>query len=400
MNIEFPGEARSRIHAAELEQLRDGMIDRANELAPRLRERAALAAAERRVPAETMAEFHDAGFFRLAQPRRFGGYEIGWDVLCEISQILAQADGSQAWIHRIMADHAQMVSTFPAECQDEVWGKDERALISASFDPAGRAKRVPGGFLFVGRHKFASGIDYANWLICGGFIEDGAKLDGPHFFLVPKSSANVIDDWDTLGLEGTGSKSFEVQEVFLPEHRFLNGESARIGAGPGTKVNLAPVYRTPRGGVTSTGFAALSVGMAKSVLEEWLKFTGPRRTRGVALGQQPGNLFTAAEASVLIDAAESLYFSTISRSTRVLEAGGQLNDFDLLTARRNVAYSCKMALKAGAKLFSASGANALFNNQRLSQQYRNLLASGAHFAVSWDAHGPVFGKQLLERSVA
>ena len=372
------------------------MIERARELAPHLRERASRAANERRVPIETMGEFHDAGFFRLAQPRRFGGHEIGWDVLCEISQILAQADGSQAWIHRVMADHAQMVSTFPAESQEDVWGKDQQALISASFDPAGRAKRVNGGFIFSGRHKFASGIDYAHWLICGGFIEDGDKLDGPHFFLVPKSEATIIDDWETLGLEGTGSKSFEVREAFLPECRFLNGESARIGAGPGTAVNKAAVFRTPRGGVTSTGFAALSVGMAKSVLEEWLKFTGPRRSRGIAMNQQPGNLFAAAEASAEIDAAESLYFGTISRSMRILEAGGYLDDFDLLTARRNVAFSCRMAVKAGFRLFSASGANALFNDQRISQQYRNLMASGAHFAVSWEAHGPAYGRKLLE----
>lgn len=376
---------------------RSKMLARANELAPRLRERAVRCAADRRVPVETIEDYHDAGFLRLAQPLRYGGFEIGWDVLCEISQILAKADGSQAWIHRIMADHAQMVSTFPAEAQDEVWAKDTRALISASFDPAGRATRVPGGFMFSGRHKFASGIDYAQWLICGGFIQDCDKLDGPHFFLVLKSEVQVIDDWDTLGLEGTGSKSFEVRNVFLPAHRFLNGEKARIGEGPGTAVNKAAVYRTPRGGVTSTGFAALSVGMAMSVLEEWLAFTGPRKSRGISLSGQPGNHFVAAEASAEIDAAQSLYFGTISTSMRVLEAGGSLNDFDLLTARRNVAFSCKLALNAGSRLFRAAGATALFNHQRISQQYRNLLASGAHFAVSWDVHGPAYGKQLLER---
>jgi alkylation response protein AidB-like acyl-CoA dehydrogenase len=379
----------------------DAMIARARALAPRLRERAERCASERRIPLETIADYHDAGFFRLAQPRRYGGYEMGWDVHCQISQILAEADGSQGWIACIVAGHAQMVATFPAEAQDEVWQGNERAVVAASFDPNGRAWRVPGGFRFSGRHKFASGIDHSQWLICGGFIEDGIeegdRLDGPHFFLVPTAEVTVIDDWDTLGLEGTGSKSFVAQDVFLPAHRMLDGELARIGEGPGTAVNPAPIFRTPRGGITSTGFASVSVGMARSVLNEWLLLTGPRKAKGVAVAHQPGSLFAAAEASAAIDAAEALYFGTITRSMKVLEAGGKLDDFDLLTARRNVAYSCKLALEAGYRLFSAAGAHALFNNLRLSQQYRNLLASGAHFAVSWDAHAPAYAKKLLER---
>ena len=254
-----------------------------------------------------------------------------------------------------------------------------------------------GGFRFSGHHKFASGIDYSQWLICGGFIEQGDRLDGPHFFLVPTADVTVIDDWDTLGLEGTGSKSFEVRDLFLPAHRMLDGELARIGNGPGTAVNKAPIFRTPRGGITSTGFASVTVGMAKSVLEEWLLLTGPRKSKGIAVAHQPGSLFAAAEASAAIDAAEALYSGTITRSMRVLEAGGRLDDFDLLTARRNVSFACKLALEAGYRLFSAAGANALFNRQRLSQQYRNLLASGAHFSVAWDVHGPTYGKKLLER---
>jgi len=268
-------------------------------------------------------------------------------------------------------------------------------LRTAAVVAAGRAKRVAGGFMFSGRHRFASGIDHARWLICGGFIEDGDKLDGPHFFLLPKSQVTVLDDWDTIGLEGTGSNTFVVDNVFLPEHRFLDGEKARTGHGPGTAVNTALVYRTPRGGVTSTGFAALSVGMARGVLDEWLTLTRPRMARGVAVAEQPGSLFAAAEASAGIAAAEALYMKTISESMRRIEAGERLDDFDLLTARRNVSYSVKLAVEAGTRLFSASGASALFNSQRISQQYRNLVASGAHFAVSWDAHGPNYARRLL-----
>lgn len=393
----MPPDTTSADRRNELTVSSQDMIGRARAIAPLLRERAPEAQAGRRVPQATIADYHETGLIRIAQPKRYGGFEMGWDVLCEISQILAEADGSQAWIQRIMADHAQMVSTFPAEAQEDVWGKNSRALISAAFDPVGRAKKTKGGVIFSGRHGFSSGVDYADWAICGGFIVDGEQRDGPHFFLVPRSDFVIIDDWHTIGLEGTGSKSFEVKDVFVPEHRILNGAKAHIGQGPGTAVNKAPVYRTPRGGITSTGFAALAVGMAKGVLTEWLNYTAPRKSRGVVVADQPGTLMTAARSSAEIDAAEALYFGTISRAMRTLEAGGTLTATDLVTARRNVAFACKLSLKAGTRLFNAAGGRAMFSGQGLERQYRNLLGAASHHAAVWDANAIGYAKDLFAR---
>lgn len=393
----MPPNATSADRRNELTVSSQDMIGRARAIAPLLRERAPEAQAGRRVPQATIADYHETGLIRIAQPKRYGGFEMGWDVLCEISQILAEADGSQAWIQRIMADHAQMVSTFPAEAQEDVWGKNDRALISAAFDPVGRATKTKGGVVFSGRHGFSSGVDYADWAICGGYIVDGEQRDGPHFFLVPRSDFVIIDDWHTIGLEGTGSKSFEVKDAFVPEHRILNGAKAHVGQGPGTAVNKAPVYRTPRGGITSTGFAALAVGMAKGVLTEWLNYTAPRKSRGVVVAEQPGTLMTAARSSAEIDAAEALYFGTISRAMRTLEAGGTLTATDLVTARRNVAFACKLSLKAGTRLFNAGGGRAMFSGQGLERQYRNLLGAASHHAAVWDANAIGYAKDLFAR---
>lgn len=373
------------------------ILDRARGLVPHLRERAEESRRLRRVPDATMEDYDAAGLIRLAQPRRFGGYELGWDLLCEVTQILAAADGAQAWIARIMADHAQMVSTFPAEAQDDVWGDNHMAHVSAAFDPVGRAMPVEGGFLFSGRHGFSSGIDHAQWIICGGFIQKGDDLDGPHFFLVPRADVEIIDDWHTIGLEGTGSKSFEVRDVFIPAHRRLDGARARVGEGPGTAVNHAPVYRTPRGGITSTGFAALAVGMAQGVLEEWLAYTGPRKSRGQSVSQRPGTQVTAARASAEIDAATALYLGTIRSAMATLEAGGKLTEMDLMTSRRNVAFACKLALKAGTRLFNAAGGRALYAGNGIERQYRNLLGAASHHGVVWDVAATGYGKMLLER---
>ena len=376
----------------------DELLARARALVPALKQRVRSAAEARRCPEETIADFLRTGLTRVCQPARYGGYELGWDVLCQISQILAAACGSQAWIQRIFADHSHMLATFPAQAQEDVWGGKHDTCIAASFDPTGRARPVEGGYVFSGQHSFSSGIDYADWLICGGFILENERLDGPHFFLVPKVEATVIDDWHTMGLEGTGSKSFVVAEKFVPAHRFLDGRLARVGAGPGTAVNHAPIYRLPKGGgLTATGFAALAVGMARGVLEEWLAYSGPRKSRGVAVGSQQSTQIVAAQSAAEIDAAEALYLGSIRAAMRKLEQGEKISDAELTTAKRNVAFACQLVLTAGTRLFNNAGGRALFAQNVMQRQYRNLLAAVSHHAVSWDQAAVEYGADLLQQ---
>jgi len=375
---------------------REELLDRAREIAPRLRERAESCEAARMVPAETIAEYRAAGLIRIAMPKRYSGYEQGWDVLCEISQILAASCGSQAWIQRICADHAQMVSTFPPEAQEDVWGDDHNVLISAAFDPTGRARPVEGGWIFSGRHSFSSGIDHCDWHICGGFIEDGEDFDGPHFFLVPRRDVTITDDWFVMSLAGTGSKSFEVKNAFVPSHRFLDGPRARQGENPGTKINKAAVYRTPRGGITSNGFAALAVGMARGIVEDWIAYTRPRKSRGISIADKQSTQIIAARSGAEVDAAEALYLGTLRDSQKILEAGNKLTAMQLATARRNAAFACQLSLKAGTRAFNAAGGRVLFSGHSLERQYRNLLGAVAHHGMVWDVAATTWGQMIME----
>ena len=377
---------------------REDFLAKAAALAPLLRERAARCEDMRRVPEETVADYQAAGLTRVTQPLRHGGFEMTWDVLCEVSQVLAIACGSQAWFQRIMADHALLVATFPADAQEDVWGKNQNALTAASFDPTGRATRVEGGYLFSGRHGFSSGVDYADFVIVGGYIHEGETRAGPHFFLLPRSDITIIDDWRTMGLAGTGSKSFTIENKFIPDHRFLDGKQSREGRGPGTLVNKAAVYRTPRGGgITATGFAALTVGMGKGVLEEWLRYTGPRKSRGTAIGALATTHMVAAEASAELDAAELLYLTTLRAAMDKLAAGGEITDAEKRASKRNVAFACRLAFQAGSRLFNQAGGRALFTDGYLQRQFRNLIGAASHHAVVWEEAGVEYGEGLLKQ---
>src|SRR5262245_13067545 len=116
--------------ALERHPSHDELVTRARALVPALKERAERCEAERRVPEQTIEDFIRAGLLRMSQPARYSGYEMPWDVQCDVIDVLAPADGSQAWLQHIFADHTVLVGTFPAQVQDEVWGKDHNTIIS------------------------------------------------------------------------------------------------------------------------------------------------------------------------------------------------------------------------------------------------------------------------------
>ena len=135
------------------------MVARARALIPRLRERAPKTEELRRLPPETERELHDAGLFRILQPKRVGGSELDYVALVDCADALGQADASVAWNFANLASHHWMLGMFDPRAQDAVWKKDPDALIASSFIfPSGRARKVDGGYQLNGHWPFSSGV--------------------------------------------------------------------------------------------------------------------------------------------------------------------------------------------------------------------------------------------------
>ena len=375
---------------------RDEMLRRAEALAPVLRQRSAACEAARSCPDETMADFDEAGFLRICQPARFGGLELGWDVLCEVGQILARGCGAQAWVSTVMGDHAQIASGLPLEAQEEIWGKNPATRICASFAPVGTARSVPGGVRFSGKHGFASGIDHAQWAFPGGTIVDGAMKGERCLFLVPMSEVAVIDDWHVVGMSGTGSKSFSVEDVFVPGHRILRYTDLEAATGPGNKAHEAPIFRMPHGGLATSAFACVAVGIAEGFLADYIAMTKKRVSRGVKVAEQIGTHISLAVAAAEIEAAASLYMTPVREARVMLERGEKVPAHHRMRGKRNSTYAARTALLAVEKLFYAAGARVLFEGNDLQRAYRDLQAAASHAGLVWDAGMSDYGRHLLE----
>jgi 3-hydroxy-9,10-secoandrosta-1,3,5(10)-triene-9,17-dione monooxygenase len=372
------------------------LLARAETLVPVLRERAGKAESLRRCPEETVADFTDAGLLRICQPARFGGYEQPWDVLCEVSRVLAHGCGSQAWVGNIYCDHTQMLGMFPLEAQADVWGKDEGARLSASVEPAGKARPAPGGgYILSGRHRYASGIDHAHWLLCGAMLLEDGKPPRRSFYLVPKGEVTVIDDWHVVGLAGTGSKSFEVKEARVPAHRMLDGDQHDEGMGPGSDPKGAAVFRMPRHDIAGTGFAAIALGVAEGLFDEYVTYTKTRMSRGGAMAEQMGTQIGAGGSAAELMAAARLILGAAREAMEVLERGERLSTELRTRTRLSSAFGAQLALTAAQRVFNAAGGRALFLDSALQRYIRDLYAVAAHRGLSWDSSAANYGALLL-----
>src|SRR5450432_1486285 len=136
------------------------MVERADALLPRLRDRAARTEELRRLPPETERDLHDAGLFRILQPKRVGGAELDYVALVDCAEILGRADASVAWNLANLASHHWMLGMFDPYAQDLIWSENPDALIASSFVfPAGRAEKAEGGYRLRGHWPFSSGVD-------------------------------------------------------------------------------------------------------------------------------------------------------------------------------------------------------------------------------------------------
>ena len=148
-----------------------------------------------------------AGFFRVLQPRRWGGYEMDLHTFYEIQLALAEGDMSTAWIYGVSGVHPWFMALLDDRAAQEVWGSDTSTLICSSLMPAGKATRTEGGFRLSGRWRYASGCDALRLGLARrpGRRGDGGATRGAHLSACRAGNTRAVDTWQVSGLQATGS---------------------------------------------------------------------------------------------------------------------------------------------------------------------------------------------------
>ena len=376
------------------------MARRAEALLPRLRERAALTEELRGLPPETERDLHETGLFRIVQPKRVGGSEFDYVALVDCAEILGRADASVAWNFANLASHQWMLGMFDKRAQDLVWDKDVDALIASSFIfPAGRARKVEGGYKLRGSWPFSSGVASCEWNMLASVVAFDDEADGIEYriFLVHKNDYRILDTWNAVGLQGTGSNHVEVRDAFVPEALTVAVSDLAGGPTPGSAVNPNPLYALAVFSLFPYVLSGVALGNAQACLDDYINVARHRSStyNRAKLGDMQSTQIKIAEASAKIDAARLIMRSNCIKAMADARLGIIPDMATKTRLRRDGAFSVNLCTEAVSLLFAASGARGLFTTGVLQRQFRDAQAINSHLAFNFDAAGTNYGRVAL-----
>ena len=375
------------------------LLERARALIPRLAERAPAAAAMRQLPPETIAEYRAAGILRILQPRRFGGVQGRFSLFSRIVEELTYGCASSAWVYAVLAEHQWIIAQYPEQAQIDVWGDDPEAVASSSLAPRAAAKRVAGGWRLSGRYSFSSGCDYAQWAILGAFLGEFGDPRHIAYLLVPLAEVEIVDDWQVLGLLGTGSKSLVLHDVFVPEHRCVMVSDLFAGTPPGALVHPDyPVLRAPRGFLVSYSLPPVAIALGRRALDIACAALAGRVSRGVTkLAESEVVQMAIGEVAAAIDAATLLLHTGRDASTAAVSSGRKITETEALRARRDMVYAQHQVSWALDRLCEIDGARWVYDGDQLGAIRRDVMTIVTHHAASRQAAMAPYGRMLLAR---
>ena len=368
----------------------------AAELAPAIGARAVETQALRSVPADSIRELQASGLFGIVTPKRFGGSELGMDATLEATIEIAAACGSTGWVYGVLAGHTWLTTKFPVAAQEEVFA-NPHVLIASLIRLGGSApERVAGGYAWRGaKGKFCSGIDHAHWVLAGGVVREADGSDVQRYFLLPRSEIEIVDDWYTAGLRGTGSKSIVVRDAFIPEHRSVTFAAMLDGTAPGGEIH-GSYYRLPFQLVWPLSLPGTAIGTARAALAAYAGMVeaklGALSEEGIA--EQSPSFVRIADAAARIDAAE-LVLLTNARRLNELRSNDQVTPALRARYRRDSAFAVQEARHATNMLFEASGGSGVYESGAMERIWRDNNVSAAHIGFSWDGAATAYGRETL-----
>ena len=366
----------------------------ARELAPRLSQRVAEAEELRRLPDENVRDLLESGLVALEVPKRYGGAELNLDALIEVTAALAEGCSSTGWVYALWGAHMWLIGQYPQHVQDEVFG-DPKTLISSVVNVEGSPEPAEGGYRWTGRGFFSSGVDHCTWLTASLNLKPGEWPGDIRWFLIPRSDIEIVDDWHTVGLKGTGSKTIVVKDAFIPEDRVVGFRELSEGKGAGAELYGSPVYRASFDFTYTLPLGGPAVGIARAMMRAFEDRMRQRLGSGNPrqVGGQTATLTRMARAGADIDAAMALLLETARKFCYIPAAEATV--LDRQQCRSYVAYAAQLCRAASNSLFEASGGSAIYEDKDLQRLWRDSNVAAAHMGLNWDGAAQSYGRTLV-----
>ena len=369
-------------------QTRPDPVARARELGTEIAAAADEIERTRRIPEALLERFHDSRLFRMLLPRSAGGDEIEPAVYVAAIEELARHDASIAW-NAFVANSSSLIAAYLDPGVNRAIFADPRSIVAWGPPNASRARAVDAGYRLTGKWDFASGCRHARWLgaHCHVLEADGTlrlnRFGRPavRTLLFPAGEATLLDTWRTIGLCGTASDSYCVNDLFVSEAFSSTRED------PTLRREHGPLYAFTMHCLYATGVAAVAFGIARAMLCEFITLASRKAPRGLArLADNAVVQADVARAEARLGSARAYLIETL---TAIYAHADDVAPIEVAD-RARVRLACTNAIQGAAEVadfaYKGAGVDAIFTGSPFERRFRDMhtlsqqiQARGAHF---------------------
>ncbi len=341
------------------------------------------------LPAASVAALYDSGLLRLKMPHVLGGAEADVITQLDVLEAVSRIDPASGWCLMIGAASLGSLSAFlPDEAIAEVFLGGQPPKVAGAAAPSATATPVDGGYRISGRWGFGSGIQHSEWVSAGARVVGGGSNDLPVQVraVMPRHQVKVHDNWQVMGLRGTGSCDFSVDDLFVPNGFAWDStltEPLRGGA----------LYRLGRPGFVTNEHSAFALGVARRALDAVTEVAASK-TRGYnsvnLLAGRPAFQRALGECDLRLRAARSLNVEILEEAWQSVCAGHTPPPPLQAQMRSCATYTTDVAADVVSQAFRYGGGAALFVSSMLQQCLRDINAAAQHQMVSdtaYENHG-------------
>ena len=369
-------------------QTRPDPVARARALGPEIAASADEIERTRRIPEALLGRLHDSKLFRMLLPRSAGGDQTEPAVYVAAIEELARHDASIAW-NAFVANSSALIAAYLEPAVGDAIFADPRSIVAWGPPNASRAQAVDTGYRLTGRWDFASGCRQANWMgaHCLVLEADGTlrlnRFGRPtvRTLLFPASEATLLDTWRTIGLCGTASDSYCVNDVFVSEAFSTTRED------PTLRRERGPLYALTMQCLYATGVAAVAAGIARAMLSEFILLASRKAPRGLArLADNAVVQADVARAEARLGSARAYLIETL---TTIYARADDVAPIEVAD-RARVRLACTNAIQGAVEVadfaYKGAGVDAIFAGSPFERRFRDMhtltqqiQARGAHF---------------------
>jgi alkylation response protein AidB-like acyl-CoA dehydrogenase len=342
------------------------------------------------VPRDMIAKMKRAGIYRASTPRRFGGDALPPPQFLAILERIAIADGSTAWVAAFGSANTYLAS-LPVETQQQIYAKGPDQVFAGGLYPLQPAVKVPDGYKVSGQWRFASGCKGADWIgvgIGGTPASSGDASAGKPFTAVfPASEVEIVDNWNVVGMQGTGSHDLRLRDKFVDaQWTFVRGGNALIDE---------PLYRYPAVAYQAQVHAAVNVGLARAALDLLTDMSGATKTTTGAPRLADRGYYRSglAKAEAQWRSARAFFYESAQAAWDTIIAGDSVTPSQANLMRLSATHAAQVCAEVVMQAYQMAGVAAIYRESRLQRLVRDSIVVTQHAFLgegTYDASGALF----------